>query len=214
MEKKKSCLLVTGAISVLFLVAVSLIHAGDLNPPAEPAPTMKTLNDVYDKPVWDISDQTFVDWPSNPRFAVAEGVQAGFADDDLVLDKETGLIWARNPTYIQSNPQSWLLAMGFCYTNVALGHRYGWRLPTVEEFSTLIDGGKTQGVYSLVDSPFILVKTDYYWTSSGYTTAALDHAWCVRFVIGPQDIITSDKSLTRYIWPVRGGSGPQVRVGQ
>jgi hypothetical protein len=54
-----------------------------------------------------------------------------------VLDKKTGLTWARNAN-IAAGDKPWLEAMEFCQ-DLVIGHRKGWRLPTKEELSSLHD---------------------------------------------------------------------------
>jgi hypothetical protein len=55
--------------------------------------------------------------------------------DAAVLDKETGLVWEKAPD--TAGKASFNAVFG-CYNKV-VGGRFGWRLPTIEELSTLVD---------------------------------------------------------------------------
>jgi hypothetical protein len=199
----------------LIIVAglATLLWAGSLNPSAPPtAGTMKTLDEIYNKPVWRISNQVFTDWPSNPRFAVCEGELNDFPEDDLVLDKETGLIWARDPSANSPLSQSWLSAKNICHMDITLGFRRGWRMPSVEELSSLIDTSVQTSLALPTGHPFLNVKTDYYWSATEYITPFLEHAWSVKMTKGFPVVTSKDKTASYYVWPVRGGSGPDTRL--
>ena len=194
------------------VVILKLATAGDLEPSDPPDSTMHTLEEIYNKPVWDMPEHTFVVWAPNPRFAVSDNDTPAGEEDDLVLDRETGLIWARNAN-VASSTKAWISAMIWCHSNCGLGNRFGWRLPTVEELSSLLvtitnpDSPLPEG------HPFINVQEEYYWTSTNYRTPFLDHAWAVRFTTDPFKVTSKDKDTEAlHTWPVRGGSGPETRV--
>jgi len=185
------------------LAILSVVLAGSLEPAGQPQPTMHTLEQLYHRPIWPMLDKQFVDWPDNPRFAVCDDVYG-----DMVLDKETGLIWSRDANPF-ANPTQWIMAKIKCHSNFARGNRRGWRLPTVEELSSLIGPGDPalpQG------HPFTNVQSGYYWSSTNYKTSALDHAWAVLMTTGTFEVTSKDKTESHYFWPVRGGSGPETRV--
>ena len=56
-------------------------------------------------------------------------------NNEAVLDRETGLVWQRTPG---SEDRSLGEAVFDCY-NARTGDRKGWRLPTPEELTTLVD---------------------------------------------------------------------------
>src|SRR5262245_52732744 len=95
----------------------SAVHAGDLNPPGPPGPTMKPLDEVG---AW---SQTLS--PEQRFKAVLNG--------DGVLDRETGLVWEKNPG---TSEYKWADAMGYC-TTLLKGGRLGWRPPSIEELGSL-----------------------------------------------------------------------------
>jgi hypothetical protein len=169
-------------ISLLLVVAALLalpgiVKAGSLDPTGSPAPTMKTLDEIYTKlnqieasinqntpAKWKITGITFVDWPANPRFAVFDDGSPSDTYDDLVLDKETGLIWDRDTSGWGNG--TWSGAFWWCYYAPfpmyieEIGQvRGGFRIPTVDELTTL---------FPLYDGhPFILKEEAWvYWTST------------------------------------------------
>ena len=74
--------------------------------------------------------------PSAERFELVMGYNAGGVMlYPAVLDKETGLVWQRDT---DNTPKTWFEAWVYCY-QLTLGARKGWRLPTIEELSTLVD---------------------------------------------------------------------------
>lgn len=91
----------------------------------------------------------------NPRFAIYNHGTPKDISDDVVFDKETGVVWERAPI---SEAQKWDAAIIYSYPNANAG-RQGWRLPTIEELLSLID--PTQSNPALPHGhPFINVKFD------------------------------------------------------
>ncbi|MBP7829619.1 MAG: DUF1566 domain-containing protein [Kiritimatiellae bacterium] len=131
-----------------------------------------------------------VPWP-NPRFTV-------LPNTNCVMDNLTGLTWARDAN--QFSRISWGLAITNC-NDLSYGGYSDWRLPTVRELHSLVDFG--QFTPSLPpDHPFNNVQMDYYWTST--TCADLSPwAWIVRFDLGY--VYDDLKTITYFVWPVRGG---------
>src|SRR5688500_2382610 len=93
-------------------------------------------------PLWEIfqnGTKVPVTWTdaTNPRFAVYRPPDAARAGTrDLVFDRETGLVWARNAKL--SAALSWLDA-NTTTRELKLGCKMGWRLPSVAELSSLLD---------------------------------------------------------------------------
>ena len=178
------------AVLVLAFIGMGIympgtIVAGNLEPSNPPGSTMKTLDEI--PPSW---SQIL---PASERFELVLNYQA-------VLDKETGLVWEQSPG---TDTYHWFDACYQCI-NKNVGGRKGWRLPTVEELSSLVD---TSGGTSSLPSghPFSNVQLTYYWsstTSAGNTALA----WLVSFALG--DVFGLDKStLNYYVWCVRGSKG-------
>jgi hypothetical protein len=129
---------------------------------------------------------------ANKRFSV---VLNGAA----VLDKETGLVWEKDPS---SNIQTWLQGIENCYTR-NVGGRKGWRLPSIEELNSLVDT-TTSNPALPSGHPFGNIQSGWYWTINNDPKQTL-HAWYVDFASGNSGI--DHKYSSRLIWCVRGGHG-------
>ena len=133
-------MIILSVMLVLGAIGLHSAFSGDLQPTAPPGPTMYTLEEIYNlvnspSSVWRMTGKTFVNHPGNSRFAIHDAGVLGDEEDDLVLDKDTGLIWARVPG---PSDDIWTAVLA-CRNEVQLGDRKGWRLPTVEELSSLLD---------------------------------------------------------------------------
>jgi hypothetical protein len=98
---------------------------------------------------------------------------------------------------------TWYEAQRHCYERV-VGGRMGWRLPTIEELTSVIDPfGPEVGGKLPPGHPFNVGTTNY-WSS---TTVADNPAtaWFVRLALG--EAITVLKVAPFYTWCVRGGRG-------
>ena len=88
-----------------------------------------------------------------------------------------------------------------------LGGRMGWRLPTVEELTSLVD--RTQSSPPLPDrNPFLNVQSNYYWTSSTYpyNDATLTHYAQIVYLGSSGWVSGNVKSTSYNYWCVRGGT--------
>jgi len=183
------------------------------------------VNGIYNKPIWPMLDKEFVDWERNPRFAVCNDGTPAYESDDMVHDKETGLIWARDAGMV--GILSWSGAIYSCRQQIALGKRYGWRLPTIEELASLVDFSVdlSQVPYTTLPSghPFINVPStggSSYWSST-VDESDIGRSYCLRFTQWDRvtnweyesPVALSNKMFraphdgTAWAWPVRGGSG-------
>lgn len=165
---------------------VGVVQGGDLDPPAAPGSTMQELDDLI--PSWhkSIAGSARFEW---------------FQAEGYVLDRETGLVWERQP---DSTTMTWDDAVDHCWDRTVAGELYynkGWRLPTVEELGTLIEP-PTDGAPELpAGHPFAGISglywtatadtgntfEKYYWDSSttsfaisANTYSVPMRAWCVR----------------------------------
>jgi hypothetical protein len=103
------------------------------------------------------------------RFVVLEDF-----DFDAVLDRETGLVWEKEPS---PGGRSWQDAQAHC-TLLFKGGRGGWRLPTIQELTSL----KTTPSFNPplpADHPFVFERTDYWSATSSATerTPGFPGAW-------------------------------------
>jgi hypothetical protein len=188
------------AISIaLFLPYLGI--AGSLEPSGPPGPTMKTLDQI--PPTWSIK------LPAAERFVVL----ADF-NNEAVLDKETGLVWEKSPS---TGLKGQFDAYVRCNT-LTTGSRLGWRIPTLQEISSLIDPTQTNPALPqghpfsnvLYDVPYWTASTDiYFYDSNGLRT--ITSAWFLGFASGwasYQDL----QGRTGYVWCVRGEHGIDLLV--
>ena len=152
-------------------------------------------------PMWDITEAHWETHKPNPRFAIYHSGAQRDVTDDVVFDRETGLVWERCPDQAK---QGWDGAIVYSFTKAKAG-RKGWRLPTIEELLSLVDPNKQNP--TLPDGhPFINVKLDdFYWSATLGMTAPPSYAWGYNF--GNTDTSNCLKTQGRYIWLVRGGFG-------
>jgi hypothetical protein len=184
------------AVLIFMAIAIALFlpsfgMAGSLEPSGPPESTMKTLDQI--PPTW--SQKLQCDTTACPRFQLV-------LDGTAVLDKETGLVWEKSAW--RTTPL-WNAAIWMC-SDLELGGRKGWRLPTVEELTSLVD--PTQDFPALPNGhPFVNVYEGSYWSA---TTDAHDasSAWSV-FMGGNGGVGGSvkDGPFSRGVWCVRGGQG-------
>ena len=136
------------------------------------------------------------------RFAVYDAGTAADELDDVVLDKETGLVWKKIPGTTLKN---WYNATYDCINEDA-GGRMGWRQPTVEELLSLRDvktGLPNGHPFSILDKPGTQPS---YWSS---TTDILNSnaAYPVCFVDAETGCFYEALKINayNYVWFVRGG---------
>jgi len=172
-EKRKIAVILTLAVAFC-LVLVSLVQA------EEKAKSLK-----------------WVDHKPNPRFAIHDPGTPTEKADDLVLDRKTGLIWARNAN-LAGKHLTWEDAITYCQ-NLKLRNLKGWRLPTQEELSSLVD--PSQSVPALPSGhPFINVKTIHYWSSTQHDSASAG-----TVCIGTSGVVRDDLLIvTGCVLPVLG----------
>jgi len=195
--------------TVLFLPG--LIGAGELEPSGPPGPTMKTLQDIYDK----------LDAIARDIFEIKTGCQSHwrFCDmgDGTVLDISTGLIWLKNANcFGQANV--WNNAMSAAATladgqcGLTDGSQPGdWRLPTKEEWEAFVDinysdpalcNAAGNGQWSAGDAFDHVLPVTYWsgtsaWWINGY-------AWYMDMGDGVVGYWT--KQGQNFVWPVRAGN--------
>lgn len=188
---------------LVFMLGVSVGIAGDLEPPAPPGPTMKSLDEI--PPTWSQTLDSTDGEPGGCNSSRFKCVLGGVA----VLDMETGLTWERTPsnTYTQ-----WLNSIDACLQKY-VGNRGGWRLPRAEELFSLIDN--STGFPRLPAShPFTGLQdaTCYYSTTTVATDAT--KVWglssdLVQNMHTPCQVPISGGGYALY-WCVRGGEGDAV----
>ncbi len=150
----------------------------------------------YAMPSW---DQTL---PSATRFIVL----SNFASN-AVLDRETGLVWEKAPG--TANPMSWIGASRYCAT-LSLGGRRGWRLPTLQELSSLLAPTQTSPMLPS-GHPFILSAAfSSYFSTTDNAIFLGSVPWALNFDNGEINAQTNTNNLPAdptTSWCVRGGQG-------
>lgn len=120
--------------------------------------------------------------------------------DEAVLDLETGLVWERYPD--GQTERNFVDAEKYCYDKIA-GDRMGWRLPTIQEWGSLMD--QSQQHPSLPSGhPFKGMAAYHHWSSTNYIGDP-ESAWYVNINRGGVSIVL--KSFGRFVWCVRSGPG-------
>ena len=191
-EKFSKIILGLAAVTAVTVVA-GLVWAGDLEPNAAPGPTFKTLDEIPG--TWSRilpADDGEADGCNSSRFDCVMG-------GDAVLDKETGLVWERNPN---QGENGFITAIRLCL-QTSTGARRGWRLPSVTELATLLDPNNTNGDPDLpLGHPFTNVRYRFYWSATGDASFA-NYSWSVDFETG--DIFSYREASNIFgIWCVRG----------
>jgi hypothetical protein len=210
-KQKKSILVPTFFVTIaLALLVPGLCFAGSLEPSDPPGPTMKTLDQI--PPTWSqalqADDGPNGDSCNSSRFKCVLG-------DSAVLDKETGLVWDRYP-FSYGQPYDWYGAQWACagwWQQLPRStQRKGWRLPTIQELTSLLVMIWDETTYTYhkgvpLGHPFTQLDSmlNYDYWSSTTDFANTNRAWTVSFSTG--NVGWSDKTEQQYIWCVRGGLG-------
>jgi len=195
--------------------------AGDLEPPGPPAPTMVTLQQIYDKMCAPIdiakTGQTQC-WDASATVTACAGTgqdgqyKAGVVisprftnnGNGTVRDNLTGLIWLKNAdcfglvNWATAIVDASSLASGSC--GLTDGSVAGdWRLPNANELASLTDFG--QALPALPPGhPFAGIHIDNSWTSTSYQPDA-HLVWTVYMNNGDLDL--GFKTDPAHVWPVR-----------
>jgi hypothetical protein len=178
---------VTAIVIAVIGTSVVLASAGTLTPSGPPASTMRALDEQ--KPAWNKII------PAAQRFVDA-------LDGTAVLDKETGLVWAKT---LDTTPRNWQAAMDYCLA-LYLGGRLGWRMPTIDELASLIDRSNPGTVKLPAGHPFQnvqIVETSGYWSGS---TDSNDTTMARSVYMNVGNVYSMYKTYNyMYVWPVRAG---------
>jgi hypothetical protein len=165
--------------------------------PASPVLAQTTaVGPYYAVPSW---DQTIgCTAPANcPRFVVLSNM-----NNDAVLDRETGLVWEKNPSSADIGaPQ-----VGTTCALRTTGDRKGWRPPTLPELQSLLQPSKSNP--ALPDGhPFTNIQLGFaaYWTTTPKQSTP-GFVFGVRFADGSATAENASTGDAR-LWCVRGGGG-------
>lgn len=176
------------------LYSVGIVLVGAVILFTQPAEAGNSAGPHYPVPSWD-QKLKCASKHACPRFTVLSDWGG-----EAVLDKETGLVWEREPS---KQTFRWNKAELHC-NNLDVSHRKGWRLPKIQELASLVDTTQTNPSLS-AGNPFKFVKDDYfYWSVSSVNEDPMSK-WIVEFHEGK--VIYREKSAKIYTWCVRGGQG-------
>ena len=213
-----------GLLMVALVVGYRVAQAGDLEPPGPPAPTMVTLQKIYDRlstnpaGVGKTGQTACSDTSGNTIDCAGTGqdgeTQAGVAidprftdnGDGTATDNLTGLIWLQRANcfglrvWADALSDANTLADGSC--GLTDGSVAGdWRLSNVRELPSLVDYGRVNPALPL-GHPFFGVQANFYWTSTSNPHSTTS-AWFVSLFYGY--VGYNGKNYAYYVWPVRGG---------
>jgi hypothetical protein len=133
-----------------------------LQPPAGYPPTtaQSAVGTYFATPAW---AQKLA---PNARFVILTSFSS-----DAVLDRETGLVWARQNLFDLNSPgMRWRVADLKC-RNLVIAGRGGWRLPGAAELQTLVDFSVASVAKLPAGHPFFLtdpIQLTWYWTMDLY----------------------------------------------
>ena len=120
--------------------------------------------------------------------------------DGTVTDALTGLMWLKSPPALPAG--TWSDTLDYA-NNLSHGGYEDWRIPNINELSSLVDLSLPSMAGWLNGSGFENIQGLYYWTGTT-APAATGNAYYVSMVDG--FINNRAKSETGYLaWPVRGG---------
>jgi alpha-tubulin suppressor-like RCC1 family protein len=138
-----------------------------------------------------------------PRFA-----QKG---EGVVADGETGLMWLRNADVFNGR-LPWHVANEYIkQMNAGKRQNFGykdWRIPTLDEIASLLDRSVTYPSLP-VENPFVNVRSDFYWTSTGGMNI-VPYAWSADLGTGGVRLDYVSYCNFLYAWPVRGVANEKV----
>lgn len=155
-----------------------------------------------------------VPWAYNPygpltplsRFTIGTGAQS-----DCITDNLTGLMWVRNPPYIAYTWDNAIksTASGGAIPSSLCGYT-DWRLPNINELSSLINDGYTgeHGQAEWLQSQgfgFPGIDGVYYWSSSTSTINAPGYSIALAIGMFEGDVGNWSKTVLNYVLPVRDG---------
>jgi len=104
---------------------------------------------------------------------------ADVAEWEAVLDRRTGLMWAREPIEVPNWKKPQVAKTEKAIGELAIGGFTDWRIPTVDALFTLADRSR---VSPAIDVDFFPdCPSDWFWTSTPYAPSPGDYAWFVDF---------------------------------
>lgn len=212
------------AMLVAVFATIGLVLAGTLDPPGAPAPTMVTLQQIYDKigagavgvpktgqsGCWDVNGTPIAcaGTGQDGEYQNGTSVSPRFTDslNGTVKDNLTGLIWLKNANCFGGLPWTSALTAANTLASGACGLTDGsvagnWRMPNIKELLSLFDYNQTSLALP-PGNPFTGVQSQIYYSSST-NTYNRSYAWCADPSYA--GTIFASKTGGTYSWPVRNG---------
>ena len=139
--------------------------------------------------------------PAAQRFVILQNF-----NNEAILDKETGLVWERSP---QTTSARWITARRTC-AEKNVGGQKGWRLPSLEELTSLVDSSIAPPGPTLPPGhPFLTVQSTVYWSATRVDEDARG-SWAIHFGLGGgATFINWAHSIPS--WCVRDGTTSDLR---
>jgi hypothetical protein len=206
--KKEGGIMKTKGMLVLLLI---LIAALSVPVSADAARGYGRIWTAYpdQAPIWNIYQGgdpiEWMSWANNPRFSIFTIVWYGNQNNmDLVLDSATGLVWQRRPL---NSTGTWAEAQFGCVSLMTgTGYLMGWRLPQVEELTSLVDYSYGGNVLP-AGHPFMIGDGFTFWSATSDPRSP-SKALFVDFSNRSQPVGSASKSSQMNAWCVRGGASP------
>lgn len=210
--KRTSAKAVTLIIAIItaVLFVPGMVKAGSLEPTAPPGPTMKTLEDIYQKLSAMESEINIL------KALLTNGSRFVDNNNGTVTDSKTGLVWLKNANPCGSI--NWTNAMAYC-SSLASGQAGltdgsvagQWRLPSKEELEGIgtnppstWDSGIPSVTWTTPGTPFTNITSNSYWSGTSYE---IDNTFAFQIGLLNGNVVLSGKSAANFTatWPVRGG---------
>jgi uncharacterized protein DUF1566 len=131
---------------------------------------------------------------------------------EAVLDRETGLVWQRQP--LPDTIGEYAIASRYC-VDVTVGNRRGWRLPAIQELESLTDASASNPTLT-PGNPFVNVDLVHSYWSSTATLGDSNYVWTLSMVDAKVTRAFACNGATGgcpdpknppVVWCVRGGAG-------
>jgi len=117
------------------------------------------------------------------------------SNDIIVSDNVSGLEWQDDN--LEPPSLNWVDAIAYC-TNLDLGGYSDWRLPNINEITSLVDDSKVDpAIYSIFRQ-----RGYFYWSSTTYVKSK-NYAWFIRFFDGSHN--SNPKRTEHHVRCVRAG---------
>lgn len=139
-------------------------------------------------------------YPASERFVVLSQF-----NNQAVLDKETQLVWERQPAGAKV---LWDQARQTCAVK-AVGDRSGWRLAALNELTSLYDAGTGLPAGHPFSMGGPLAAPFWFWTATVDARSSHDTTWTFEFKPGSLPYPQYNTQFTFRAWCVRA-SGPLV----